>query len=47
VRQTPPSTYRSVGVQVTTHVLDLELQLLLGALLGTLCPELASTTMRH
>ena len=47
LRQTAPSTYRSVGVQVTTHVLDLELQLLLGALLGTLCPELACTTTRH
>jgi hypothetical protein len=29
--------YRSVGVQVTTHVLNLQLQLLLGALVGALC----------
>ena len=30
------STYRGVGVQVAAHVLDLKLQLLLGARLGSL-----------
>lgn len=30
-------TNRSVSVEVATHVLDLELELLLGALLGALC----------
>jgi hypothetical protein len=29
-------SYRGVGVQVSTHVLDLKLQLVLGALVGTL-----------
>lgn len=29
-------SYRSVGVQVSTHVLDLKLQLVLRALVGTL-----------
>lgn len=30
------TAYRSVGVQVATHVLNLELELALAALLGTL-----------
>ena len=36
-------TYRGVGVQVSAHVLNLELQLLLGTLLGSLSCALAST----
>lgn len=42
-----PSTYRSVGVQVAAHVLNLELQLLLGALLGALGQQLASACIRR
>lgn len=38
-------TYRSVGVQVAAHVLDLELELLLGALLGSLSQQLASASI--
>ena len=34
-------SYRSVGVQVAAHVLDLELELVLCALLGSLCPGIS------
>ena len=40
-------TYRSVGVQVSAHVLNLELQLLLGALLGALSQRLASAPVQR